>query len=236
MKIPAFLGALLFMAGAIVACSAAPRDTSPEETGTSAAAYNTCNPRCTAQYTDCQATSNKGQTITECASCGAQGQAPCDGTGPEAQGTCQSIAHGYLGPVNGVCQQCGQAPGQPACGGVQCSPYDTRFPQLNQPMDVSTAHTCEDCGYVGQPACHQFPGSIAVWCVEGASVFQGTCIEKCVVGQASGGLCGFNHCNDGSCESGVPTSCSNPEMPTCTDGCGSHGGVDHSVGCIQIAN
>jgi hypothetical protein len=55
----------------------------------------------------------------------------------------------------------------------------------------------------------------------------------CTVGQQSDTLCAANVCNDGSCQSGVITSCANPNAPTCTNGCANHGGVNSSLGCVQ---
>jgi hypothetical protein len=55
----------------------------------------------------------------------------------------------------------------------------------------------------------------------------------CIVGEQSVSLCPANVCNDGSCQAGIITNCANPSQPTCTNGCGNHGGVNASLGCVQ---
>jgi hypothetical protein len=57
--------------------------------------------------------------------------------------------------------------------------------------------------------------------------------NNCVVGEQSASLCPTNSCNDGTCQSGIITSCLNPSQPICTNGCGGHGGVNPSIGCLQ---
>jgi hypothetical protein len=228
MKILRALGLMLTTAATAIACAAAPT----EETGSSSSGVNSCNPACTAAWTDCQPLTNKRTTILGCESCGAKGEAPCDSTGPNPG--CNDSGGGYMGNVNGVCEQCGQEAGQPACGGIggYCAPWDIRtntgtIPM--QPLDPVNG-VCTNCGNVGQPDC-VVGGSY--WCEVGV-LSQGACYA-CTVGEQSADFCSASACNDGSCQPGVISSCPLPGAPAaeikCGNGCGNHGGVNGSVGC-----
>jgi hypothetical protein len=56
---------------------------------------------------------------------------------------------------------------------------------------------------------------------------------NCIVGKQSVSYCPSSVCNDGTCQAGIPTNCAYPSSPTCTDGCGGHGGVNPNLGCVQ---
>ncbi|HEY3820366.1 MAG TPA: hypothetical protein VGL81_24545 [Polyangiaceae bacterium] len=230
MKIMRTIGLVLTLAATAVACAASPAE---EATGSSSSAVNSCNPACKTAWTDCQPLPNKTTTILGCEACGAKGEAPCDSSGPNPG--CQSIAGGYLGLVNGLCQQCGQEVGQPACGGASgyCAPWDIRTNAGGvpmQPLDVVNS-VCTACGNAGQTAC-KVGGSI--WCEVGT--ISGNECYACTVGQQSVELCSASECNDGSCQPGIVTTCPNiaggpASEVKCTNACGNRGGVSTSVGC-----
>jgi len=221
-------GSMLSIAAVVAACSAAPP--TQEETATASAADSVCSPACSTAWTDCQSVTNKGTTSTECVACGAQGQPPCDATGPNPG--CQYNGQ-YMASVNGVCEPCGQHVGEQACGipaGPYCAPWDVSM-SPTQPL-MPSGGTCVACGNDNQQECH-VGGSL--FCNEGVNT--GTMCLACDVNIQNSTLCGSSYCNDGTCQGNVVTYCPAAGGPAsrvkCGDGCANHGGDAQGIGCSQ---
>jgi hypothetical protein len=142
----------------VLACGAGEQ---PERLAKTSEAILTCNPACTAVWTDCQQVTIKGTPVNTCSACGALGEAPCDASGPDQGCELQSGQTSvYMGPVNGLCAVCGDV-NQPACDYTSnpfakgCNTTSEIVPGSTQGLENSGG-TCVPCGNANQPYCEYF--------------------------------------------------------------------------------